>query len=190
MMTLNRKVMNMRWVMIMFSLCFSSCGQPRIFNMKNYTQAVKSGFKKIPEAMQVERLFGEADHFISYSGPHVPQNWYTEVFFYGRYVLTMQVEVKTNSAFSEVTEVVGEPKFYLVEVKEIEGVSPDGTGWPGASFNGSGQRTFGLTDWKKIYDAKGDLSVIGITIHKDQPVDNFDFYVRATKAPRIQVRPD
>ena len=175
----------MRWVMIMFSLCFASCGQPRTFNMKNYTQAVKSGFKKIPEAMQVEQLFGEADHFISYSGPYVPQEWNTEVFFYGRYELTMQVQVKTNSAFSEVTEVVGEPKFYLHEVKEIRGADAGE-----ARYNGSGQRTFGLTEWKKIYNAKGDFSVIGITIHKDQPVDNFDRFAKGVKEPRIRVRPD
>jgi hypothetical protein len=153
--------------------------------MKNYTQAVKSGFKKIPEAMQVERLFGEADHFISYSGPNVKQDWNTVVFFYGRYELTMQVDVKTNAAFSEVTEVVGEPKFYLLEIKEITGADAGG-----ARYNGSAQRTFGLTDWKKLYDAKGDFSVLGITIHKDRPVDNFDRFVRGVKEPRIRVRPD
>src|SRR5271167_2861413 len=105
----------MRWLMIMFCLCIGSCGHPRTFDMKNYTQAVKSGFKKIPEAMQVEALFGEADHFISYSGPYVPQDWNTEVFFCGRYELSMQVDVETNSAFSEVTKVVGELRFYLSE---------------------------------------------------------------------------
>lgn len=87
-------------------------GQPRMLNMKNYTQAVKSGFKKIPEAMQVERLFGEADHFISNSGPKLPQYWTTQVFLYRRYELMMQVEVRTNSTFSEVTEVVREPEFF------------------------------------------------------------------------------
>ena len=42
-----------------------------------------SGFKKIPEAKQINDLFGDADHFISYSGPNVPQEWNTEVFFGG-----------------------------------------------------------------------------------------------------------
>ena len=56
-------------------------------DMDNYKQAVKSGFVQIPEAIQVESLFGEADHSISYSGSNAPKKWNTEVFFAGRYSL-------------------------------------------------------------------------------------------------------
>ena len=183
----NRNITRMCWVVVMFLLSLPSCGHPRSFNPKNYTQAVKSGFEKIPQALQIEQLFGEADHFISYSGPYVPQDWNTEVFFYGRYTLTMQVEVKTNSAFSEITEVVGTPKFFLVEVKELTEVLPDGTPL-GARF--SNDWRFGVNDWKKIYDAKGDFSVIGITIKKDQPIEGFGSFARGIKKLRFPVRPD
>lgn len=135
--------------------------------------------------MQIEDCFGEADHFISYSGPNVPRDWNTEAFFYGRYTLTMQVEVKTDSAFSEITEVVGEPKFYLREVREILRV-PDGTP---SEARFAGEWRFGKDDWKKVHDAKGDFSVIGIAIKKDQPVQDFEGYAKAVKEPRIRVRP-
>jgi hypothetical protein len=164
----------------------SSCGHPRVFNLENYTLAVKSGFRQIPESLQIESLFGEADHFISYSGPYVPQDWQTVVFFDRRYTLSMNVDVKTNRAFSEITEVIGEPKFILNEVCEVD-VPPDGKG-VGAEF--SGDWKFSLTDWKKVYQANGDFSVIGIKIKKDQPVKSFDAYVNCQRAPRIQVRPD
>jgi hypothetical protein len=156
--------------------------------MENYKKAVKSGFKMIPEAMQIEKLFGEADHFISYSGPGVRQDWNTEVFFRGRYTLTMQVDVKTEPAgaeFSKVTSVVGEPKFFLHEVSKVT-LSPSGS----VETDFSKEWKFGLNDWKKLVDANGDFSAIGITIKKDQPVENFPKYVDGERSPRIKVRPD
>ena len=54
------------------------------FNMERYKNAVKDGFTKIPQACEIENLLGEADHFISYSGPDVRQDWNTEVYFAGR----------------------------------------------------------------------------------------------------------
>src|ERR1700722_16451284 len=82
-----------------------SCGVRIDRNNNNYTRAIRSGFKKIPESMQIETCFGEADHFISYSGPNVPQNWNTDIFIYGKYELTMQVVVRTDPGFSDIVEV-------------------------------------------------------------------------------------
>jgi len=166
-------------------LGFASCGNPRAFDAKRYAQAVKSGFKKIPEAMQIERLFGEADHFISYSGPEVSQDWNTVAFFGGRYILTMQVEIETNASFSEVTNVLGEPKFYLWEIGQVI-VSPRG----GVEGKFAGSWTFGLKEWKKVVEAGGDFSAVGIIIKKDQPVKSFDAYVKGQREPRVRVRPD
>jgi hypothetical protein len=166
--------------LIAMALSCASCGSR--FDMNNYTQAVRSGFKKIPESMQIEKWFGEADHFISYSGPNVQQHWYTEVFFDGRYVLTMRVDVRTSPAFSDIIEVPGEPEFFLHEVEEVSDES--GTG---AKF--TKEWRFGRNDWKKVNDANGDFSVIGITIKKNQPVQHFEAYARGQKEPRIRVRP-
>ncbi len=153
--------------------------------MQNYTRAVKSGFSKIPEALQIESLFGEADQYISYNGPYAPQKWNTEAYFSGRYTLSMEVEVETNSAFSEITKVVGEPRFFLWEADQII-IQPNGQ--PETRFSPGWQ--FGLSDWKKVVAAKGDLSVIRITIKENQPVQNFDAYIQGERRPRIKVRPD
>jgi hypothetical protein len=63
-----------RWTIVIAALLVASCEYPPFLRMTNYPKAVKSGFKQIPEATQIEDVFGEADHFISYSGPNVSQN--------------------------------------------------------------------------------------------------------------------
>jgi hypothetical protein len=162
-----------------------SCGRIGPFAMSNYKKAVKSGFKQIPEAMQLETLFGDADHFISYSGSSLPRDWNSEVSFDGRYTLTMQVEVKTNDALSEITEVVDKPKFVLVEASKVI-LHSNGT----TEVNYSGDWKFGLDDWKKVFETKGDFSVIGIKLKQNQPVKDFEGYVNAVRSVRIRVRPD
>jgi hypothetical protein len=119
-------------VIITGVIIFALVGCVRGSFIERYKMGVKSGFKKIPEAKQIEDLLGEADHFISYSGANVPQEWNTEVFFGGRYVLTMQIVVETSFDFSKVTKVKGEPKFYLSEVAQVD---RDPNGIWGATFN-------------------------------------------------------
>ena len=157
--------------------------------IERYKRGVKSGFKKIPEAKQIEDLLGEADHFISYSGVGVPQDWNTEVHFGGRYVLTMQVEVETSYDFSKMTKVKGEPKFYFFEVAYVER-GPHGT--CGATFNVNSERHFGRAEWRKIVAAKGDFSVIGIKLKHGPPVPDFQHYVDCIRRDRASthVAPD
>ncbi len=176
-------------LVLLILTCFSSCGYGGGFNMENYKKAVKSGFVLIPESLQIEKLFGDSDHFISYSGPNVGQDWNTEVFFGGRYTLTMQVDVKTDSSgpgFSKITSVVGKPTFYLNELRSID-ISPDGSASGAESANGW---QFDADKWAKVVEAKGDFSVIDITLKKDAPLKGFKEYVKAVRAPRIQVHPD
>ena len=155
--------------------------------MERYRRAVKSGFKKIPEAKQIEDLLGEADHFISYSGPSVPQDWNTVVYFGGRYELAMQVVVETLFDFSEVTKVKGEPKFYFYEVSRVERY-PHGQ-W-GADYNAASERHFGRAEWQRVVAAKGDFSVIGIRLNRGPPVADFDHFVRAFRKDIVRVAPD
>ena len=158
------------------------------FNMERYKSAVKDGFTKIPQACEIENLLGEADHFISYSGPDVRQDWNTEVYFAGRYRLTMQVEVKVDRDFSRVVEVIGEPAFYLSEIAQVE-LNANGTF--SAGTDGSGQQAvFGMKEWNKIVQSKGDFSLVGVHIKKGQPVPNFEKFVEAMRRPRVRVRPD
>jgi hypothetical protein len=153
--------------------------------LDRYNMAVKSGFSQIPEAKEIEDLLGEADHFIGYSGSSVPKTWNTEVYFGGRYVLTMQVEVETTRDFSTITRVLGEPKFYFHEVREafIE------NGQWGARFVSQNQREFGRKEWRQIVAAKGDFSVIGIKLDRNRPIRDFDQYVKAIRRDRLRVAP-
>ena len=154
------------------------------FDVGRYKDAVKDGFTKIPQACEIERLLGKADHFISYSGPNVKQDWNTEVYFEGRYRLTMQVDVKTNKDFSKIVGVIGEPKFYLGEITKVD-LNADGT--VSGGDGGAGQRaTFGLKEWNKIVQSNGDFSIVGVHIKKGQPVPNFDKFVGAMRRPRIR----
>jgi hypothetical protein len=69
----------------------------------------------------MEEQFGTADHFITHFGSRgkTTNRWNTEVFFGGRYTLTMQVDVHVDYDKNQI-EVVGEPVFYLVEAESID----------------------------------------------------------------------
>jgi hypothetical protein len=131
-------------------------------------------------------LLGDADHFIGYHGSRsLGNDWNTEVHFYGRYVLTMQVPVRMGYQFDEVLEVLDKPKFYLVEVRSIEfygdipgAINETRNDWP---------YPFTAEDWAKVYEAGGDFSVIGIHLKKDQPVKDFDKFVEAGRRDRVKV---
>ena len=168
-------------VAVISSLCVPAC--TKAIDPEGYKQAVKSGFSKIPEALQIEGVFGEADHFITYSGANIPKDWHTEVFFAGRYSLTMQVEVTTDSGFSKIMEVKGRPRFYLQEVGMVD-ITPSGS----VETSFLNEWKFSSEDWKKIIEANGDLSVIGIPIKHNDPVKNFDAY--SSSEGRVKVRPD
>lgn len=153
-----------------------------------YNRAILSGLAKIPEAVQFDEVFGKdnVDHFISHSGTRKAGNvWTSTVNFGGRYELSMQIPVKMGRSFDEVLTVQGSPMFVLMEISEISlenGVS--------GRMNSSFEKQYGHFDaakWKKVYEAKGDFSVIGIPLKKDQPVVGFDEYVAASRRDRIRV---
>jgi len=184
---LGNQMMNIKpyYAVILAAMFLTSC-RDIAFDLERYKQAVKSGFPKIPQAKQIEQLLGESDHFISYHGSRsLGQEWNTEVFFADRYELAMQVEVKVDYWFSEVLEVVGEPKFYLAEITSVD----YDNGGVGANMLGI-HSEFGPKEWAKVYQAKGDFSVIGIQLKKNAPVPRFEEYVRATRRDCVQVRPE
>ncbi len=159
-----------------------SCNPRGDFDIQRYQKAVRDGFTKIPEACEIEELLGQADHFISYQGS--TPVWNTEVYFGGRYSLTMQVIVKVDKEFGKILEVVGEPKFYLVETERVVQQGAVFAAYAADDFK------FGLSEWRKVVAAKGDFSAIGIHLKRNQPVANFDRFVEGMRRPRIQVRPE
>lgn len=154
------------------------------FTMEGYKEAVRSGRRQIPETNQIEELFGNSDHFIGHHGDRsLGNDWSTVAYFYDRYVLTMKVDVKVPYSFDKVETILSEPRFTLNEVEKVTFHS--GGDVVGASFGA--QHRFSLKDWKKLYEANGDFSVIGIDVKKDRPVKDFGKYVVGKRDDRIQV---
>jgi hypothetical protein len=55
------------------------------------------------------------------------------------------------------------------------------------SYGGPGQREFGAAEWKKVVEAKGDFSVIGIQLKRNSPVPNWDKYTQQLPHRRFGV---
>lgn len=158
------------------------------FSKIGYQKAVISGLKQIPEASQIDDIFGKenVDHFISYSGDlENGCRWSSEVFFAEKYILTMQVPVRMGRSFDKVLEVQGEPKFYLNEVDSIEKKNKGYIGNLNSTFKWS--EPFGVKKWKRIYEAGGDFSAAAITLKLNQPVKYFSQYQSQWRRDRIKI---
>lgn len=150
--------------------------------MTDYRAAHLSAKQSLPIAVQMEELFGDADHFITHFGfsGEKSNTWNTEVFFDGRYRLTMQVEIVID--YKKNTFVPSDDyKFYLIEVKQLK--VRDGK-VDGAKL-GQNYR-FSAEDWEKVYARGGDFSAIGIEL-RDEPLPRFDEYVQSWRRPRIPI---
>jgi hypothetical protein len=62
-----------------------------------------------------------------------------------------------------------EPAYFLREVSAVD-VLPDGRA--SLTYDGDSQRHFGPEQWKALERAGGDLSVLGFTVKREQPVPN------------------
>lgn len=144
----------------------------------NYPKAVVSGYKLIEEAQQMESLFCEVDHFVSSNG-----QWNSEAFFADRYVLTMQVDVKVSADFDEVLAIKGDPEFHLREIETVQILDDGRVHTTFAKIEG----TFGLAEWKRVVDAGGDFSKIGIKVTLHRPVKSFERYVHGVRRDRVKV---
>lgn len=144
-------------------------------NWKNWGHQdfARNGVSQIQPAAEMEELFDDCRHYIVYSGRSSVSTWNATAFFGDRYQLTMQVPVEISSKNSG--SMIGEPKFYLLEVESVS-ISPSGQ--VGASF--SEDFKFGATQWKKVYESGGDFGSIGFTIKTD-PVTNFQKYADASR---------
>lgn len=148
-------------------------------------EVLKSGQTGVPVANQIEELFPVSGHLIDNveDKPDRPRpKWITDAFFGDRYQLTMEVEVAIDRQQRKITRVVSKPTFVL---KEIAAVVPRAdTGWWRAEPSWRSEHKFGPDEWAKVYEAKGDFSVIGITIDAT-PVANAADWVRVRKRDRV-----
>ena len=128
---------------------------------------VQSGYSLIPEARQIDSLFGPARHQTSnYKEPDIVE-WQTEVQFAGRYDLTMLVHVQIDRRSGMVLGVLEKPRFILAEINKVN-VDPNGV----VSISYGESHEFGLAEWQKIVAAKGDFSMIGIHLDRNSPIPN------------------
>ena len=83
----------------------------------------------------MEKLFGEADHFIGRYGDPDGSDWISEVFFSGRYQLTLQVTVRVDARKNEATAIDGELRFFVTEIRSVEQVGDRVLARHGESFD-------------------------------------------------------
>ena len=133
---------------------------------------VRTGYQRIPQARQVDDLFGPAWHQVSnYKEPNVAE-WQTRALFVGRYELYMMVNIEVDRRSGHVVKVIGTPRFLLLEVSAVT-FAPHG----GPSISYQNQVAFGLAKWEKVVAAGGDFSVIGIRLKRNKPIPNFNEYM-------------
>lgn len=169
-------------------LLLCGCGEIS-FSIQGYKKAVRSGINQIPEASQFDEIFGKdnVDHSISFSGSlEKGSKFYSTAYFEDRYTLTMAVPVRMGRSFDKVLEVLGEPKFYFCEVKDIS-VSKSGITGNSYHRNPEVPYPFDASTWNKIYKANGDFSVVGIPIKKNQPVENFQAFETSHRKPMVKI---
>ena len=142
------------------------------FQHRDHPRFAANGVSQIQPALQMNKLYDDCRHFITY-GPSKAPLFNSVAYFGDRYELTMQVPVKILS--DGTGKMTGEPQFYLSEVSKVT-VSPSGQ--IGAQF--SGGLNFDSDKWKKVYGADGDLSKIGFNTNPTG-VPNFKKYADASR---------
>jgi hypothetical protein len=140
--------------------------------VRGHQEFAASGVVQIEPAMQMNHLYADCRHFISYGLNNVPL-FNSVAYFGGRYELTIQVPVDIESASSGAT--IGEPRFYLLEVGQV---TVSRSGQIGARFTRT--LTFGRTEWELVCLADGDFSMIGFNVNTTS-APNFQRYVDASR---------
>ena len=157
-------------IVLLFALYLFSFFASAYLN-RHHQDFAANGVELIAPARQMEELYDDCHHFISYGQNRVPL-FNSVAYFGGRYKLTMQVPVEIQSDTMGSTN--GSPEFYLNEVESVD-ISPSGQ--TGASF--SDGLNFGYAKWQKVYDSNGDFDKIGFTIDPTA-VPNFDKFSNAS----------
>lgn len=166
---------------------FAGCRQkPAISqgSMNDYKKTVLSAASVLPEAVQIENLYGDADHFITHYAKEfsgATRQWNSEAYFGGRYSITMQVNVLVDYKNNRISQVVDSPTFVLIEYYQVDHLQ-DGR----LVAHSRGGKIFTLDEWKKFHASGGDFSALGLK--KDSnPTEGFDDYVAAFRKDRIHV---
>jgi hypothetical protein len=148
-------------------LSFSGCP---VRTPETYEKAIQLGRKDILAVRQVERLYGAGYHFITYyDGRYGTPEWNSQVGLFKRYILQVSVPITVDHSGTHVTP-QKEPRFYVWEKTSIE----RGQSGTLLVLFGDDHLEFGLKEWERVVEAKGDLRVLGLKMKEDQPLEHFD----------------
>lgn len=142
------------------------------YGNRHHQEFAANGVSQIAPAHQMEELFSDCRHYITY-GPRDVVLFNSVAYFGDRYRLTMQVPVDIESKTSG--SMVGGPRFYL---REIDAVRLSSSGGVGVSI--SRNLSFGASEWRQVYRADGDFSAIGFNVNPT-PVADFRKYTDAAR---------
>jgi hypothetical protein len=176
-------VLRPKLVFVIALVVLSATGCRKPLSVEDYRLTVASAARAIPEAVEMETLFGDVSHGITHYGRGFPagtQVWRTEAYLGDRYVVHMQVKVHVNYDDNTV-RVVGDPEFGVVELKTIKFLP----GGQGDATSGEG-KLFSLAEWRTLYDSGGDLAVLGLHPNPT-PSPGFDRFVGDLKAGQLDI---
>jgi hypothetical protein len=164
-------------------ICGSGC---QSFNQDEYVRTVKSARSAIPVALQIETTFDEVDHTITHYGFRNQRSnqWNTNAYFGGRYQIHMTVDVEIDYSNFTVRQ-LGEPEFRLYEYSKIYDPYGDKEVYGGTVGR---QIEFSVEDWQKVFESKGDFSVIGVALLQNVPLKDFDRFVAGWRRDIIPIR--
>lgn len=162
---------------------FVSCDIRKQPGMNDYIQTAQSGLQTLTWPKEMESLFGDSDHFITHYGfSPGPKEWHSKVYIYGRYELTLVVDVTIDYNRNKITGATNLPKFYLVRVASL---LDNGQNAKGARYDG--QWEFGQEQWAQLVKSQGDFASIGIPVETNNPVVGFPEYVKGNRALLVRI---
>lgn len=150
-------------------------------------RSVESARLILPAAGQIEQVFPATDHFLDnfiFTGEDsdFQKTLVTEAYFDDRYQLTMRADVELDRDDKTITKLRSEPSFVLKELESVAGLPLR------ADPIWRSEHRFDLEAWSKVYAAKGDFSVLGITIDKTPvPHDEAARYVEQQRLRRDRI---
>ena len=140
---------------------------------KVQTELIANAPQNSPFLREFEGLFSDAEHKIE-SGKHLFPNgerrsvkiWYCKAWLYGRHAIGMSFPFETKE--DGTINLLAEPDFSFSSLAE-SGIDEEGL-W----FRLGESRSFKVRDWKRLVDAGGDFSVLGLTVTEGSPVEHFE----------------
>lgn len=159
-------------------LCLLSfgCDRTKPLNENDYRQTVEDAARQIPEALDLERIFPDTDHFITHYNLPGTQWYNAEVYIDGGYDLAIQAEIKIDYSKNEVIW-VGERKVYFGEYSKIY-IRPNGQ-MEGRMVERPNPKIDDAL-WQQFIESGGDIKLLGVPRVRDR-LDNWDKYVQMSK---------